>query len=153
IGAGGAYYNYEEESLGVEETGAMFTGNVAGTLTFNQSWFATLEGRYGYSSVDYSSSSGKASGDPTQLWEFRGLIGRDFEGETYDLSPYLGFGYRTLYNDARGTTDLGAKGYRRHNELYYLPFGIHPRTHLDSFSRLTATIEFDYVLHGLQKSD
>ena len=147
-----AYYNYEEDTGGVKSNGAIFGFGVSGIYNY-RSWFGQLDARYGYASTDYSSVSGTADGEPTDTLEYRALIGKDILAETYAMAPYVGLGYRTLENDARGATSLGATGYRRYNQLYYIPVGFYPRTHLDTNSRLTGMFEYDYVLHGLQKSD
>lgn len=150
-----AYYDYQEPGDGVNPTvksnGAWFGFDALGTLTFGHGFFATADARYALGSLDYS-GSGTASGDHTDSWEVRGLFGRDFIYQIFSLSPYAGVGYRTLYNDARGTTSTGASGYRRTNELYYLPIGIQPRTHIDSDARLTSSFEYDVLLRGLQFS-
>jgi len=149
-----SYYEYKEPSLGVKETSSTpFLGlDISGTHGFGDGWFGTLEGRYAFVDVDYQ-GSGEIDDRSVVNWEWRGLFGKDILFEEFSLSPYVGFGYRTLFNDNRGVTSANAGGYRRYNELYYLPIGIHPRTHIDTDARLTSTLEFDAVLHGLQKSD
>jgi len=151
VGAQIGYYDYREPSLDVELNGALFGIDAAGTYAFGSQFFAEGDLRYGFGWLDYT-GSGSKDGEFNDSVEARALIGKDFLFREYSISPYLGVGYRTLYNDARGLTSTNAAGYRRYNELYYLPFGIYPRTHIDSNARLTSQFEFDAVLRGLQKS-
>lgn len=155
LGAQASYYQYREPNQGnppsVTLSGAVFAFNPTATLTFGPGFFATGDFRYGFGPVDYR-GSGSISNRWDELWELRGLIGKDLLFQNFALAPYLGFGYRDLYNDNRGITSTGAAGYRRENQLFYLPFGIKPRFHLDSVSRITSTLEYDAVLSGQQKS-
>lgn len=151
LGAQWYWYSYAEPSFGVSEDGSMYALQARGTATFDK-FFAIGEASYSLGDVDYD-GSGTLNDVGVDSWEFRGLFGRDFRvSNEYSLSPYIGIGYRTLFNDNRGMTSDGAFGYRRYNELWYLPIGVSPRTHIDSDSRLTANFEFDVVLHGSQTS-
>ena len=146
------YYSYEEPSLSVSETGELVEFLASGTAKLGDGIFGTAEASYMLGDADYT-GSGTLAGTGVDSWEFRGLIGKDFMVlPEYSLSPYVGIGYRTLFNDARGTSSTGAPGYRRYNELFYLPIGVYPRTHIDTNSRLSGMLEFDYVVHGLQTS-
>jgi hypothetical protein len=153
IGVQGSHYEYNE-SIGVHETGYKIGFLGSGTATFGDKMFATVDFRYALGQVDYSSGSGKLGGVPDNLWEIRGIIGRDFTyRDLYDVSPYVGFGYRNLYDDLRGTTDLGAHGYQRTNNRMYIPLGVTPRVRIDGDSRLAMNIEYDFLIHGEQESD
>jgi hypothetical protein len=66
------------------------------------------------------------SGDSDWYVETRALVGRDFIGGTWGLSPYAGVGGRHLSN---GTA--GIPGYRT-NDYLYLPVGLTARTRLGS---------------------
>ena len=96
--------------------------------------------------------SGTASGQETNLWEVRALGGRDFAFEYFTLSPYAGLGFRELYNDARGETSTGAEGYRRLNQMVYLPIGVNPRFRVTDETRIAMKIEYDATLFGVQES-
>jgi hypothetical protein len=93
---------------------------------------------------DYSPCS--ETGDNDWYAEARVLVGKDFIGQKWALSPLSGLGFRHLSN---GTT--GIAGYRTDNYLY-LPFGITTRTKLASQSALSFNVEYDLLLHGWQKT-
>src|SRR5262245_9022553 len=76
------------------------------------------------------------SGDKDWYLETRGLVGKDFIGQSWGLSPYSGLGLRHLSN---GTT--GTPGYRTDNYLY-LPLGITARTQVASHV-LSFNLEYD----------
>jgi len=146
------YYRYDEPSVNVSEIGEPFGITVKGTVT-SQKYFATADVRYMFGDVDYD-GSGTINNEGVDSWELRGLFGRDFAiNREYSISPYIGVGYRTLFNDNRGVSSTGAIGYRRFNQLYYLPIGVYPRTHIDSNARLAASLEYDFVLHGNQETN
>jgi len=144
-------YQYEEPSLNVKLTGPKFGINALLTGKFSQNWFVTadLRGAFGYS--DYS-GSGTQNDNFEDLWDIRGLIGHDFFLSTFSLSPYLGIGFRDLYSDDRGVTSTGAHGYRRENQLFYVPIGIEPRFRVMQGARIATDIEFDPVIEGTQSS-
>ena len=153
LGLQGSYYDYKEKGEGVELEGGKFGINPIGTLALGQFAFVTADLRYALGNADYS-GSGHSSGNFEDLLDLRGLVGHDFLFSPYvSASPYIGFGYRRLYSDERGTTNDGFSGYQRTNQLYYLPIGVTPRIRLDDQSRLALTLEGDVVLHGNQESD
>lgn len=80
------------------------------------------------------------------------LVGHDRMGGSNVWAPYVGIGYRTLYNDARGVTSTGAQGYRRLNTMWYLPVGVEYRSALANDSVLKLGFESDIVLSSEQKS-
>ena len=117
------------------------------------SWYFTGEGRYARGTVDYrSDGSGTANDQRDEVWEIRGLVGKDFVGNTIALSPYTGYAFRYLYNDARGTSSLGAAGYRRQSTYQYIPLGVTTRFRVLDQSRISANIEYDVFTSGTQKS-
>ncbi len=152
LGFQGFYYRYREPSLDVSENGGMagFTGKFTGT--FNFGYFASLDLRYALGDLDYS-GSGTAKDKFNDLFEVRGLIGRDFIMPHFSMSPYFGLGFRDLYDDNRGITTAGAFGYQRENQLLYFPLGVSPRFPLNSNARLSTNLEYDAVIHGWQESD
>ena len=75
--------------------------------------------------------------------EARGLVGKDLVRTSWGFSPFTGLGLRHLSN---GLT--GAAGYRTDNYLY-LPVGLTTRTRLAQ-RILSATLEYDQLLHGWQ---
>jgi hypothetical protein len=107
--------------------------------------------RYAFGTVDYN-GSGTASGEPDWYIEARGLVGKDWVINDEVFSPYTGFGYRYLFNDARGISSTGAAGYRRESNYFYLPIGIIHRREFNDQARLESTLEYDYLLAGKQIS-
>jgi hypothetical protein len=146
-------YDYKEPSLGVELKGPTFGVTALMTATFGSQWFVTGDFRFAAGSMDYSSATtGSINGEFQDLWDIRGLVGRDFFLSNFSLSPYLGVGFRDLYSDDRGTTSTGALGYRRENQLLYIPIGVEPRFRVLQDARIASHIEYDYVTNGRQTS-
>lgn len=151
VGATVSHYRYEEPSLDVKLEG--YKGGVDMSLVTQQTsdWFFRFEGRYEYGNVDYT-GSGTKDNNPDWYAEARVLAGRDFDRNTYGLSPYIGVGYRYLYNDIRGVTSTGAIGYTRTSQYTYIPLGVTHRLKLAPRARLATTLEVDYLVHGRQTS-
>jgi len=154
VGIQGSYYRYRESAADVTNLGAMLGFTGAGTMVFNYGWFAGIDGRFAFSpgGTDYR-GSGTASGEQTDLWEVRATGGKDFIFEYFVVSPFIGLGYRELYNDARGVSSTGASGYRRLNQMLYMPVGFSPRFRLTGETRIAAKVEYDATLLGIQHSD
>ena len=152
LGVQGIYYRYRESSLDVTELGPMVGFTAAGTYTFGPGLFATLDTRYALGDLDYRGSC-TSDDNWNDMWEVRGLVGMDYyNGGNISLSPYTGLGFRDLYDDNRGRTTINAGGYRRENQIYYLPIGVMPRMKLEEGSRITSLLEYDILLHGSQTS-
>ena len=126
------------------------------TKALRNDHFMRGELRYAFGSVDYNSNStGSASGKPDWYIEARVLVGKDSMINNAVLSPYTGFGYRYLFNDARGlscTVSTCYWGYRRESSYFYLPIGIVHRSSLNDQARLVGTLEYDHLLAGKQIS-
>jgi hypothetical protein len=150
IGAQASHYQYAEPGL------MSLTGNRVGvvgtaTLAGQSRAFLRLEFRDSYARLRYDSSgTGSKSDVPDWLLELRGLAGLDFIGARAALSPYLGLGYRYLYNDLRGYTSTGAGGYRRYSNYLYAPVGLTARWHMGEGWVLAPTLEADVFLAGKQ---
>jgi len=69
------------------------------------------------------------------------VAGLDWVGRSVSLSPYVGVGYRYLYNDVRGSTSTGAIGYRRESNYIYEPIGLTARFLLGDRWVLAPTLE------------
>ena len=152
LGAQLAQYHYEEPSF------AQFTGSragIVGAYTFPSSWnraFLRIDGRGSYGSLKYQ-GSGTQDSVPDLIVEARGVAGMDFpSGSGVSLSPYLGVGYRHLYNDSRGYTSTNAAGYRRYSNYLYAPVGVTIRFDLGKRWVLAPTFETDIFILGKQKS-
>lgn len=153
LGLATSYYRYQEPnfmSLRVINIGL----NYIGTSVFQNDWFirtdlaATVSGGVHYSSYD----TGNMDGGKNWYTDIRALVGKNLTFENYALAPYVGFGYRYLYNDQRGISSTGNPGYRRASNYYYLPIGITHKLDLTSQSKLVINIEFDYFLRGKQRT-
>ena len=144
-------YQYEEPSLNVKLTGPKFGADVLLTASLGHDSFVTadIRGAFGYS--DYS-GSGTKTNNFEDLWDIRGLIGHDFIFQSFSLTPVVGVGYRDFYSDDRGTSSIGDQGYRRQNQLIYIPIGIEPRFRVLADARIATNFEYDYVVTGRQTS-
>ena len=129
-------YRYQEHDVAgtdfARETGPKVGVTFDGTHGFSDDWFIGGDFRGAYGQNDYT-GSGTESGLADWLFEARLLGGKDFILEnafwhtlTFDLTPYIGLGFRYLYNDARGTTSTGAQGYERYSHYFYVPVGLTP---------------------------
>ena len=146
------YYSYREPNF-VRQSGPFAGLNGSYTAGFG-AWFATgnLIGDVGY--LDYhSSGTGRLKG----IWNFsgdlRGLFGRDLPlSSGVAASPYLGVGYRVLFDKAGGrSTTTGASGYDRLSQYLYLPLGVGLGIASGDWL-FRPSVEYDVFLHGMQNS-
>ncbi len=151
VGTEISYIKYEEPDV-MEETGAMY--GIVGSYTYHNNFMLKAQGKWSYGQVDYSSQgTGTLDGVDDYMLELRGLGGYDFPvSETVTITPYIGFGYRYLYDDLRGTSSTGAKGYQREANYFYSPIGIEAIVNLKDGWSLGPTVEFDYFWAGTQRS-
>ncbi|MEO8717274.1 MAG: hypothetical protein ABI423_03535 [Burkholderiales bacterium] len=150
LGLQAAAYRYEEPKF------ALWKGNRVGatgsyTMLWPQYVYSRIEMRYSYGALDYT-GSGTLSGVPDHLYELRAIIGQDFRAGRVIWSPYVGVAYRQLYDDLRGTSSTGARGYRRKSEYWYLPAGVTLRLPLGAEWILAPQIEYDAFANGRQRS-
>ncbi len=153
VGGQIAHYHYEEPDF------AKLIGNRAGLVgayTFPARWnrvFFRVDGRASYGLLTYQ-GSGTQNNVPDSIFETRVVAGLDFfPGSRVSLSPYLGLGYRYLYNDLRGYAQSGGQvfaGYRRYSNYLYLPLGLTMRVGIDDGWVLVPTVEADVFLQGKQ---
>jgi outer membrane protein with beta-barrel domain len=153
VGGQVSKYNYEEpdfmqlegERIGVIGAYSFTTPNLV---------YGRIDGRVSYGKLDYESvGTGTSSDVPDWIAEVRGVIGRDYRvGERTALSPYIGLGYRYLYNDLRGYSSTGAVGYRRYSEYWYVPIGLTMRMRTGAQWVFAPTVEYDAFIGGKQTS-
>ena len=125
----------------------------SGTWARNSEWFALARLRYANGNGDYSSvGTGTMSDRPDWYYEIKGAVGRDFLFGDYSLSPYVGLGYRYLFNDLRGLSSTGNQGYRRESNYFTLPIGVMHRMNLSDQAQLLTTLEYDQLIRGRQES-
>jgi hypothetical protein len=144
-------YKYEEPTVDVTLKGYKFGVDFSAIGKAGDHWFIRGDARYEMGDTDYT-GSGTQCCNPDWYYELRGTVGRDFDQGTYSLSPYLGIGYRYLFNDIRGSSSTGAVGYRRASQYIYSPVGATHRLKLESNARFTTTLEYDFLIKGEQKS-
>ncbi len=146
-------YRYEEPDLAVKITGHLAGATGAYTFTDDERHiFTRIDGRLAYGKTDYE-GSGTQTGVPDTIFETRAVVGMDFfPGRLVTLSPYLGLGYRFLYDDSRGYTSTNAVGYRRYSNYLYAPFGLTARFDMGSKWVLAPTLEYDAFLRGRQET-
>ena len=168
----GGYTYTEPGGQSISIHGPKIGGGYTGTLSLSKSqhWFAQGDVRGTAGKVTYdgwcspflitpdsTSPNGYAldvgdaspcseSGDKDWYVEARGLVGKDFIGQKWGVSPDTGLGVRHLSN---GTT--GIAGYRTDSYLY-LPLGVTARTGVASHSALSVNLQYDRLLHGWQKT-
>ena len=152
VGGQIAHYHYEEPDF------AKLIGNrggILGAYTFPPRWnrvFFRVDARGSYGALKYQ-GSGTQDSVPDRIVEARGVAGLDFlPGNRVSLSPYLGLGYRYLYNDSRGYSSTNAAGYRRYSNYLYAPVGLTIRFDLGNRWVLAPTGEADIFILGKQKS-
>ena len=171
-GSVGSYTYTEPGTVDISMHGAKVGGEYAGTVMFSKRhhWFtqANVRGTVGNTTYDgwcspwliipngvspngYQLDLGDASpcsesGDSDWYVEARALVGKDFVGQRWGLSPHTGVGVRHLSN---GTT--GVAKYRT-DEYLYMPFGLTTRTRIASNRTLSINLEYDRLLHGWQKT-
>lgn len=151
-------YKYTEPgvmTLKANKVGFDYSGTIAIGSEWpnrNNGWFVRGDLRYATGKTDYSSSiSGTIDNRIDWYYEVRGLFGKDFDMGNYVLAPYVGLGFRHLFNDLRGRTSTGASGYRRESDYTTLPIGVIHKMTLSSQSQLHTTLEYSPLLRGRQE--
>lgn len=152
VGGQVARYRYEEPDvmwLKGNRIGAMG----AYTVVNDKRVYRRIELRSSYGELEYQSwGTGAMDGVPDHLLEVRALAGRDYPAGKLVWSPYVGGGFRYLYNDLRGTTSTGHIGYRRESFYFYVPLGLTLRMPLGEDWVFAPQFEYDAFVHGVQRS-
>jgi outer membrane protein with beta-barrel domain len=154
VGGQVSKYKYEEPDF-MKLEGERIGVVGAYTFTAPNLVYSRIDGRVSYGRLDYDSvGTGTSSDVPDWIAEVRGVVGRDYLlGERIALSPYVGLGYRYLYNDLRGYSSTGAVGYRRYSEYWYVPIGVTLRMRTGAQWVFAPTVEYDAFIGGKQKSE
>jgi hypothetical protein len=143
-------YHYEEpDFMWLEGDRIGVTG--AYTLANEKRLFTRFEGRWSYGKLDYQ-GSGTLEDVPDQLFELRVLAGRDYRTGKVVWAPYVGAGFRYLYNDLRGVSSTGQLGYRRESAYFYIPLGVTLRMPLGADLVLAPQVEYSGFIRGVQRS-
>jgi len=152
IGLSFSSYQYQEPGL-MSLKGSKMGLELRSTKLLPDHRVIQADLRYAFGTVNYNSNgTGSASGNPDWYIEGRFLVGKDWALDAAVVLPYIGIGYRYLFNDGRGISSTGASGYRRESNYFYLPVGIIHRSLLNDQSRLVGTLEYDHLLAGKQIS-
>lgn len=158
-------YRYQEHVVSnseyMRETGIKvgLTGSV--TKFIHNGIFLTGDFRFAFSSNDYANASGaKQDGIPDYLFDIRVLAGKDFfatgplmQGSYIGITPFIGLGYRNLYNDWGGRLSDGKYGYSRDSQYFYLPVGVTHRFGIGGDARISLTTEYDQLIEGWQETN
>lgn len=149
-------YRYEEDRNGnffMSLDGKKLGLSGSFTQTYGDNWYWGGDVRYASGNADYKSAgTGSKSANPDHYVDARITFGRDFDVGSQVLSPYTGLGYRYLNSDLRGYSTTGAAGYRRTSNYIYLPLGVTHRLRMGREARLATSVEYDYLVQGMQRS-
>ncbi len=152
LGIEAYHFTYKEPDV-MKDSGPMV--GLAGSYEYHRKLMLKLEGRASWGQVNYSSET-SGSTDNISDWtlEFRALAGYDVSlSPSLIVTPYLGIGYRYLYDDFGGhTTTTNAAGYDRESNYYYSPVGAVLLADLGNGWAGGITGEYDIFWWGRQKS-
>ena len=153
VGGQVSKYHYEEPGL-MNLKGNQVGAVGAYTFTSPNRVYSRIDLRAAYGKLKYESQgTGTLDDVPDWIVEARAVIGRDYlRGESIALSPYIGLGYRYLYNDLRGYSSTGAVGYQRYSHYVYIPVGLTARFRTGERWVVAPTVEYDVFLGGRQYS-
>jgi hypothetical protein len=146
------YYAYREPNF-VAQTGLYGGINGSYTHVFD-SWFVTGNVIAGVGYLNYGSSgTGSIHGIWNYTGDLRALFGRDLPlSGALVASPYLGLGYRLLYDQAGGrNSTTGAAGYDRLSQYFYIPFGLGLGIAIGDWI-FRPSAKYDLFVHGTQTS-
>ena len=155
ISIGLSNYKYHEPSLDVRIYGLRGGIGYYGTKPLAENFFGLLAVDYRFGSLEWTASDssggsgGEAKGIPDYYVEGKLAIGRDFTFDSFVLSPYVGLGYRRLFNEFSSASS----GYDRTQEYIYLPVGLIHRFSLGSDGMLETTVEGNFLLAGYHKAE
>ncbi len=146
-----SHITYKEPGI-MKQTGIMYGVHAAYEDHDGPSYWK-IEGKLSYGQVDYTGSL--SSGTPhtfnninDYLIEMRGLKGLQGGESPSPLQPYIGLGYRYLYDGS----DKDIYGYRRESNYIYVPIGLERRPEMNPGWSFGAVIEYDLFLWGKQIS-
>jgi len=150
VGGQVAHYRYEEPDF-MWLKGNRFGVTGAYTEANEKRVYGRIEARWSYGELDYQ-GSGTLKRVPDHLLETRMLAGRDYPRGSLVWSPYAGAAFRYLYNDLRGISSTGARGYRRESLYFYVPLGLTLRMPLGADWALAPQLEYSGFIRGVQRS-
>lgn len=153
IGLETMYFDYEEESVDMEEDGFMY--GLIGKYTYHGDKKLMISATLEYAAGDDLDYDGQTQGgtpikEDTDDWivECRGLIGYDYAfKEKHLITPFIGIAYR-YWNDDIG----GMGGYEREIEYWYSPISVKTVSPLSDKWTWGLTAEYDLFWSGKVKS-
>ena len=141
-------YYYYEPSLDVTFAGPKGGIGYYRAQPLTESFFGIFEIDYRFGPTEYSWSGVSGEGIPEYYIDGKIALGRDFNFENFVISPYVGLGYRRLFNEFGTLTN----SYDRMSQYWYIPVGLIHRIGLGSDARLETMVEGDILLAGYQES-
>jgi len=145
------YHKYKEPGL-MEEKGTLY--GLALNATSHGPWMTAVQLEIATGKVDYD--GGTWDGDPLKIdnitdWlvEARLLAGPEYVWDGGYAAPYIGLGYRWLWDEMSKRYDYG---YDRASNYLYLPVGGTITWKLGDGWLLSPTAEYDFLLYGQQIS-
>lgn len=144
---------YEDIYLMSEQATMYGVGATAGILIDNRHGLL-LTGRYAQGKSDYKNlREDRENGQDRYLYEIRAAYEYTFPVLHTEVTPSIGFGYRTLTDRLDQITNDEKIGYRRESRYTFLSAGIKAKytSPLARFS-VTPQIAYQYLLKGTQYS-
>ena len=156
-----SYYTYDEPDV-MSQEGSMH--GIDGQYSYRprqedslysnyiNTYMADIQYRMG-SDLEYNARGSQAGStmNPVKdyILELRGLVGKEYSKDNFDVMVYSGFGYRYL-NDMNKpkTSTLGYLSYGREATYYYLPLGFELFSRIDKGLEYTIKGEYDWFLYG-----
>ena len=154
VGTEVGYIRYKEPSLGVEFKGMVY--GIYGIYNYRLTEETALarylnvlhvDGHLDYSIVDYK-GTGTASNINDFIFEPRIWLGKDFRFNEGRVTPYVGLGYRRLFDNFSSVDG----GYDRISQYLYAPVGFELAMPLAAQWHALFNPEFDIFIHGWQDS-
>jgi hypothetical protein len=119
-----------------------------------QSWPVNvlhLDADFNYALIGYKNPDVQVSNLNDYIAEPRLWLGRDFTPFDFTrLTPYVGLGYRFLFDHLGQVSDIG--GYDRTSEYLYIPLGFEISNQSIAGWQFGLNTEFDILLQGWQES-
>jgi len=151
IGLESYYYNNSFEKDGTYSfslEGYKHGISLTGTKTIGEYLYLHTDLKYSFGNISFKDSSSKEESLPETMYEARLLVGIEFVKDKNLLSPFIGIGYRTLYNDFQNIDGTHHEG-----KYTYIPVGVTHRFALNPTACISTSLEYDYFIKGELKND